>query len=150
MTWYSPLMRITQPVVRAILAVLPVLCAAQSQSAAEVEKVFRAWQYAAEHHDSSGLERFLTDDFTYILASGRISDRKTYIDDHKPGRTLSEVSNEVLNIRVYSGTAILTERIHFLKTGESRIATRVFVKQDGVWKCAAVQQTTEMMNAPGR
>ena len=90
------------------------------------------------------LERLITDDFLSIRRTGEIWDKKAFLENIKAGKLVSDVQEKDIKTRLYGGTAILTH-MDSLKTPDGAlvemIATRVFVRQDGHWKLASVQDT---------
>lgn len=94
--------------------------------------------------DIVALEQLLTDDFLFIRRMGEIWDKKAFLDNIKAGNSTRKVKEQDLKTRIYASTAIFTHG-DSLKAGDGStvkmIATRVFIKQNGLWKLALVQDT---------
>ena len=111
-------------------------------ASADVGQVDKAYRQAMNAGDVVILEKLITDDFLFIRRTGEIWDRKAFLENAR-GRKL-DVQEKDLKTRIYGDTAILTH-MDSLKTADGAmvemIATRVFVRQDKLWKLASVQDT---------
>jgi ketosteroid isomerase-like protein len=98
--------------------------------------------------DTNSLEKLLADDFTAIHTNGALFTKAQEIENVKSGAIKWDKSDvQELKIRVYGHTAVTTMLVSFKGTisgnsysGTNR-ATRVWVKQNGTWKCVSYQVT---------
>ncbi|MGA2963901.1 MAG: nuclear transport factor 2 family protein [Candidatus Korobacteraceae bacterium] len=99
--------------------------------------------------DTNSLEKLLADDFTAIHSDGTFFTKAQEIESVKSG-TLKwdKVDVQDLKIRVYGNTAITTMQTSFKGSAPSgnpykgtNRSTRVWVKQQGEWKCVSYQVT---------
>lgn len=135
-------MKFTRFLAPALLAALAFTSVAQTKSGAAAEKFFRDVDAAVAQHDGAAFERLLTDDFTFIAVTGDILERKQVLERQKAGVLMGGAANEILTVRSYGDTAIVTYRTKVpLNGGTTLIGTRVFVKQSGAWKWAFSQGT---------
>lgn len=131
-----------------VLAVAPSLCLSQDRTA-EVERAYRELRAAINKHDVQAFERLLADDFVFVNRGGGILERKDYLALQKQGSMLTGGKTDILKIRIYGDTAVVTDRYSdSTSKGPLRIVgTNVLVKQGGIWKWASFQGTLE--GAPG-
>jgi hypothetical protein len=103
--------------------------------------------------DTDSLEKLLADDYTAIRTGGVFFNKAQEIEYVKSG-ALKYETNDVqdLKVRIYGRTAVTTMLVSYKGTldgkpssGTNR-ATRVWVKQNGNWKCVSYQ-TTRMPSA---
>jgi hypothetical protein len=98
--------------------------------------------------DTSFLEKVLADDYTGVRGDGSVLTKAQEIEKYKSGAIKYE-TNEIkdLKIRVYGHTAVSTSLSSSknIRDGQQHIGTtrniRVWVKQNGNWKCVAYQTT---------
>ena len=128
------------PLLGAVALALSLAPAKAADAAAEVDQAFRAIRTAVDNHDAAALDRSVTDDFMFILRSGNIYDKKTYLARVKDAQMIVGGKTENEKIRVYGNAAIVTDLfIGQAQNGTARIlGTHVFVKQAGTWKLASV------------
>jgi ketosteroid isomerase-like protein len=109
--------------------------------AGQTDKVYRQAMNVGE---VVVLERLITDDFLFIRRTGEIWDKKAFLENVKAWKLVLDLQEKDLKTRIYGDTAIFTH-MDSLKTPNGAIvemiATRVFVKQRGIWKLASVQDT---------
>lgn len=126
------------------LLLLPCAYLHAYEAATKVEQADKGYRQAMNARDVAVLERLLTDDFLFIRRTGEMWDKKTFLENIRAGKLVSEVQEKDLKTRMYGDTAILTH-MDSLKSRDGAmvemIATRVFVKQRGFWKLASVQDT---------
>jgi|HubBroStandDraft_5_1064220.scaffolds.fasta_scaffold483420_1 hypothetical protein len=115
----------------------------------EVQQVDKTLQAVINARDTATLATLLTDDFQFIARRGNVSDKTTYLGSLKAGKALADVRNEIIKIRVYRDSAIVTLKSTSPSAGadEAWYLIRVFVKQAGAWKLASMQAT---LIAPAR
>jgi ketosteroid isomerase-like protein len=108
----------------------------------EVEQADKAYRQAMNAGEIVVLERLIGDDFLFIRKTGEIWDKKAFLESVKSRKL--DVQEKDLKTRIYGDTAILTH-MDSLKNPDGAmvemIATRVFVKQRGLWKLVSVQDT---------
>ena len=98
--------------------------------------------------DTDTLEKLLADDYTGVRGDGSVLTKAQEIEKYKSGAIKYE-TNEIkdLKIRVYGHTAVSTSLSSSknIRDGQQHIGTtrniRVWVKQNGNWKCVAYQTT---------
>ena len=98
--------------------------------------------------DIRSLEKLLADDYTGVRGDGSVLTKAQEIEKFKSGAIKYE-ANEIkdLKIRVYGHTAVSTSlsTSKNIRDGQPHIGTtrniRVWVKQNGNWKCVAYQTT---------
>ena len=98
--------------------------------------------------DTNSLEKLLADDYMAIRSDGALSTKAQEIENVKSS-TLKYERDDIqdLNIRVYGHTAIATKLVFFKGTVSGKPltstnrVTRVWVKQQGNWKCVSFQST---------
>jgi uncharacterized protein (TIGR02246 family) len=129
------------------LLVVP-LAWSQGNAEQQVKQVFDQLQVAELKGDSNALEKLYADDYTAIRGDGSLITKAQEIEKMKSGNLKWE-TNEIkdLKVRVYGNTAITTD-LSFVKNvrdGKPRVGTnrttRVWVKQNGNWKCVVYQST---------
>lgn len=135
----------------AVLAVAPSVCPAQDKTA-EVQQAFREVETATNKHDVAAFERLLVNDFMFVTRTGDIFDRQEYLAREKRGAMLAGGKTEILKIRLYGDTALVTDRYTDTTSKGSLniVATHVFVKEGGAWKWASFQGSRVPDAAPGR
>jgi len=98
--------------------------------------------------DTDTLEKLLADDYTGVRGDGSVLTKAQEIEKYKSGAIKYE-TNEIkdLKIRVYGHSAVSTSLSSSknIRDGQQHIGTtrniRVWVKQNGNWKCVAYQTT---------
>ena len=98
--------------------------------------------------DTDTLEKLLADDYTGVRGDGSVLTKAQEIEKYKSGAIKYE-SNEIkdLKVRVYGHTAVSMSLSSSknIRDGKEHIGTtrsiRVWVKQNGAWKCVAYQAT---------
>lgn len=98
--------------------------------------------------DTDTLEKLLADDYTGVRGDGSVLTKAQEIEKYKSG-AIKYATNDVqdLKIRVYGHTAVSTSlsTSKNIRDGQPHVGTtrniRVWVKQNGNWKCVAYQTT---------
>ena len=115
----------------------------------QIKEVNDRYIAAQLNNDSDSLQKLMADDFTAIRSDGSLSTKAQEIEHIKSGALTHEKSDiQDVKIRVYGNTAITTMLTLFKGTipsgkqytGTNR-STRVWVKQQGEWKCVSYQVT---------
>ena len=130
-------------------SVVPAQRPAASEEAA-VLAVEKQWNDARAHADVATLEHILVDGWTVTHANGTTDSKKTYLADLKSGarKFSGDVAERDLTVRFFGDTAIVagssesSVTLNGQRQGGSLHFTRVFVRQNGVWKMAVTQATT--------
>jgi ketosteroid isomerase-like protein len=127
--------------------------AAQDKSAAsndeiQVRQLERAWNQAEAHHDSAAVTAIVTDTLTYIDFDGSLMNKSEYIRDvAKTSYQADHLHDEGLKVAIYGNAAVVSGIYRETGTskGKSYILrvrfTDTWIKQNGVWRCAASQNT---------
>ncbi len=114
----------------------------------EIKKLEKDRAAAAVKADTTMLEKYTADDYTFINRNGQLADRAQTMSRLKSGDiklTANDVSD--LRVRLYGNTAVVTGRSDVKGTMGGKDATgavlftRVYVKKDGRWQAVAFQQT---------
>jgi uncharacterized protein (TIGR02246 family) len=138
-----------------VFAILP-LCAvlfAQDKRAAsgdeiQVKQLERAWNEAEARHDANAVTNIVADSLTYIDFDGSIMNKAEYIQDvTKTSYQADHLYDEGLTVTVYGNAAVVVGI--YRETGTSKGKpyvhrvrfTDTWIKQAGVWRCAASQST---------
>lgn len=96
-------------------------------------------------NDMAGLGTMLTDDMTYVHASGKLDSKATLLASIGKDYSYLESERGELSVRVFGDTAVMTGPAKFLLKVASKPepitvpcnVTQVWVKQGGAWKLAA-------------
>jgi ketosteroid isomerase-like protein len=130
------------------LLVVPLAWSQGGNAEQQIKKVTDEVTAAMLKADTNSLEKLLADDFTSIHTNGALFTKAQEIENVKSGAIKWDKSDvQELKIRVYGHTAVATMLVSFKGTisgnsysGTNR-ATRVWVKQNGTWKCVSYQVT---------
>ena len=102
---------------------------------------------ALKNKDYEFLNEVYADDWTYVIPSGTIMNKKDYFNlikyiDYK------KIEYEYLNSRCYNGNTVVINLINRIDTvfqgkeeKQELLYTRVYVKENGKWKIVAQQGT---------
>jgi ketosteroid isomerase-like protein len=136
----------------ASLAVATVLLAqnkpAPSGDEIQIKQLERAWNEAEARHDAAAVTNIVADTLTYIDFDGSVMNKAEYIQDvTKTAYQADHLYDEGLTVTVYGNAAIVTGI--YRETGTSKGKSYVhrvrftdtWIKQGGVWRCAASQST---------
>jgi ketosteroid isomerase-like protein len=114
----------------------------------EIKRIEKERAAAVTKGDVAALEKYTSDDYTFIGRNGTLSDKARTMTGIKSGDikiTTNDLSD--LRVRVYGDTAVVTGRANTKGTiGGKDISgpvlfTRVYIKKDGRWQSVAFQQT---------
>jgi ketosteroid isomerase-like protein len=121
---------------------------ASSNDEIQIKQLERAWNQAEAHHDTAAVTAIVADTLTYIDFDGSIMNKAEYIHDvtttsyqadhlYDEGLTVTVYGNAAIVVGVYRETGTskgkkYTHRVRFTDT---------WIKQSGVWRCAASQNT---------
>jgi ketosteroid isomerase-like protein len=123
----------------------------EAQRLAEMEALTRLNQrilQAEEAGDTDTLAPFLADEFAIVRASGEQQMREKFLDDI-PANAHRGRKADRTQVRLYGNDAVFTCRATTKRDNDGDPApasfwnTRVFRRQEGVWRCVA-WQVTEM------
>jgi ketosteroid isomerase-like protein len=114
----------------------------------QIKQLERAWNQAEAHHDVVAVTAIVADTLTYIDFDGSIMNKSVYLHDvtstsyqadhlYDEGLTVTVYGNAAIVVGVYRETGTskgkkYTHRVRFTDT---------WIKQSGVWRCAASQNT---------
>jgi uncharacterized protein (TIGR02246 family) len=112
---------------------------------AAVEAAVRSRSRALVAGDVTAMERLLAEGFVYTNAGGHVAAKRDYVDAFVASPDVRWERQDIseLEIALYGNAAIATCRVHDVASyGGERLddrfrSTLVFVRQDGVWRCAA-------------
>ncbi len=114
----------------------------------QVRQLERAWNQAEAHHDAAAVTAIVADTLTYIDFDGSIMNKPEYIRDvTKTAYQADHLYDEGLNVVIYGNAAVVTGIYRETGTnkGKSYVHrvrfTDTWIKQNGVWRCAASQNT---------
>jgi uncharacterized protein (TIGR02246 family) len=114
----------------------------------QIQQLERAWNQAEARHDTKALTALVADTLSYIDFDGSLQDKAGYLKDvTQTTYQADHLYDEGLTVRVYGNAAVATGV--YRETGTSKGKqyvhrarfTDTWVKQDGVWRCAASQST---------
>ena len=107
-----------------------------------------AWNHAIEAKDTKALDMLLASTFIAIEIDGSISSKSEFLASIKdPEYKPSQAVNEQISIQVYGDTAVVVGifRVKGIEKGKPYVHrerfTDTWIKQNGVWRCAASQNT---------
>jgi len=139
-----------------VLAAL-VLCAplcAQDKSATasndeiQIKQLERAWNEAEARHDAKAVTNIVADTLTYIDFDGSVMNKEQYIRDvTQTSYQADHLYDEGLTVTVYGNAAVVTGIYRETGTSKGKHYTHrvrftdTWIKQGGVWRCAASQST---------
>ena len=120
-----------------------------SSLAQTVAQFARARSDALVRGDVRILELILSDDFSYINASGHAFDKQAYLQFFVVSGNMKWLAQELdeIAVRLYGDTAVLACRVHdqalFQGTPYDAYlrSTQIYVKQRNGWRCVAIQTT---------
>ena len=104
--------------------------------------VATAWDQAMVTNNVDAIGQYMAQDWAIIGPDGSTSNKAAFLDLIRSGAlTHSEMTSQDFQVRVYGETAVLTSR--GVSAGdyqgrpfrELELASNVFVKQAGHWKC---------------
>jgi len=130
------------------LLAVPLAWSKSGNAEEQIKKVTDEVYAALLKADADSLEKLLADDYTGTQGDGKLLTKPQSIESLKSGATTYQTSDiHDLKIRVYGHTAVTTNHVLFKGitngkpySGDVR-TTRVWVKQQGSWKCVSYQAT---------
>jgi len=114
----------------------------------QIRQLERAWNQAEAHHDVGAVTAIVADTLTYIDFDGSIMNKAEYLRDvTKTAYQADHLYDEGLKVVVYGNAAVVSGI--YRETGTSKGKnyihrvrfTDTWIKQNGVWRCAASQNT---------
>lgn len=121
---------------------------APSNDEIQVKQLERAWNEAEARHDAKAVTNIVADTLVYIDFDGSVMNKAEYLRDvTKTSYQADHLYDEGLNVTVYGNAAVVSGI--YRETGTSKGKpyvhrvrfTDTWIKQDGVWRCAASQST---------
>lgn len=136
------------------ICVLSVACQAESKhTEEELLKVEREFARAVLNNDADAIEKFLTEDWAIVDATGGVIDRSRFLSLIKSGTLVhDEMELDDLAVRAHGASAVVTTitstkgRFAGREFATRERATDFFVKLNGRWQCAFSQLTTFQKN----
>ncbi len=124
--------------------------AAATTAEQEVRAIERLWNEARATADVATLDRILVEEWTVTHANGTTDTKARYLADLKSGarKFTGTVEEKDVVVRFYGDTAIVTGSsdstvsLNGQAQGGALHFTRVFVKQNGIWRMVVTQATT--------
>jgi ketosteroid isomerase-like protein len=117
-------------------------------SEAEIRQAETKWATAVRTQDVTALEQIFTPALIYAHATGKIEDKKTYLDRLKSGKQRYEgITQEQLKIELYGDSAVAHAIMRMTGTNDAGpfndhvMMMHIWVKQGGAWRLAAHQTT---------
>lgn len=137
-----------------IVFAMPLVVAAQSGPAQEVQKLERRWLDAYEQRDDKAMYLIVADDFTITFPDGSVLTKSQVMDSLKPtgqtNRPSVKFYTESVQARVYGDTVILIGRVvaEYQRDGktigkEQQRYTDTYVKRQGRWQVVASHLSNE-------
>jgi ketosteroid isomerase-like protein len=114
----------------------------------QVKQLERAWNEAESRHDVAAVTAIVGDTLSYIDFDGSVMNKAEYLRDvTKTAYQADHLYDEGLKVTIY-GNAALVNGV-YRETGTSRGKkyihrvrfTDTWIKQNGVWRCVASQNT---------
>ena len=144
--------RIWLCVVSAALVFIAVLVAQEKSTASndeiQVRQLERAWNQAEAHHDVGAVTAIVADTLTYIDFDGSIMNKSEYLRDvTKTAYQADHLYDEGLKVVIYGNAAVVSGIYRETGTSKGKSYTHrvrftdTWIKQNGVWRCAASQNT---------
>lgn len=134
--------------IRTIVLMAAAVAAALATSEDEIRAADRRWAAAVKSGDTATLDRMYTSGLIYAHASGKLEDKREYLERLKLGKQkYTEVNIESTKIVPYGDSAISHSIVRTIGTNDSGpfndhvMMLHVWVKQGGEWKLAAHQTT---------
>ena len=132
---------------RIILAVLLTSGLALA-SEAEIRQAETKWAAAVRGKDVAALDQMFTPGLIYAHATGKIEDKKTYLERLKSGKQhYTGVTQEKVRIEMYGDSAVAHALMRMTGTNDAGpfddhvMMMHLWVKQDAGWRLAAHQTT---------
>jgi len=142
-------MRLIAPVLVAVcLLVVPLAWSQGGNVEQEIRSLIDQTKEANLKADASFFEKHYADDATIIHSDGSMSTKAQEIESFKSGAVKYEsLDIREVKVRAYGDTAIqnlltaVKANIHGKAVSSIVRDSRVWVKEDGIWKCVAFQAT---------
>jgi len=114
----------------------------------QIRQLERAWNEAEARHDPAAVTNIVADTLTYIDFDGSIMNKAEYIQDvTKTSYQADHLYDEGLTVTVYGNAAVVVGIYRETGTSKGKSYTHrvrftdTWIKQNGVWRCAASQST---------
>ncbi len=127
---------------------------AEHKTREELTALSAAWERAIVANDAEAIGRFMADDWVIVSETG-VTKRDDFLALVASGDLTHETfAGEVLSVRQYGDTAIVTGRLRNNGAYKGRAfsadewTTDVFVSTDGVWRCVYSHITTVKQAEP--
>ena len=114
----------------------------------QIKQLERAWNEAEARHDAKAVTNIVADTLTYIDFDGSVMNKEQYIRDvTQTSYQADHLYDEGLTVTVYGNAAVVTGIYRETGTSKGKHYTHrvrftdTWIKQGGVWRCAASQST---------
>src|SRR5580658_1537960 len=111
---------------------------------AEVRNLDAAYVKAFLASDVARFRAILADDFTCVLADGRLLDRKRFLQMAAQPPNVSDFRNDEVAVRLWGGAALVQGRAIYRRADGTAVATRytdICVRRPEGWRMASSQFT---------
>jgi uncharacterized protein (TIGR02246 family) len=122
--------------------------AASSGEEIQIRQLERAWNEAEARHDPVAVANLIADSLTYVDFDGSIMDKAAYMEDvTKTAYQADHLYDEGLSVALYGNAAVVVGIYRETGTNKGKPYihrvrfTDTWIKQNGVWRCAASQST---------
>ena len=127
--------------VRFIALILALVCPLFAADPADgVREAADGWRRALIKQDKAGLDRYLSDELTYIHAGGKTQTQAEYIEAVTTGPSRYESFNKTdIKIRVYGKVAVLSGYVDVKIVGRDSYRVRtleIYEENSGQWQLA--------------
>jgi len=114
----------------------------------QIKQLERAWNQAEAKHDVGALKSIVGDTLSYIDFDGSIMNKAEYLEDvTKTSYQADHLYDEGLKVNVYDNAAVAVGVYRETGTNKGKAYTHrvrftdTWIKQVGVWRCVASQNT---------
>lgn len=128
----------------ALLMPIPLARAEAVAEEAALRQLNRAYVTAFLTSDGEFFRSLLTEDFTAILADGRLIDRAEFLREAMARPQVKGFEVHDVSVRLYADAAVVSAWVSYSKLDGSPVRTRYFdlyVRRLGQWRLASVQWT---------
>jgi len=114
----------------------------------QVKQLERAWNQAEARHDAAAVTNIVADTLTYIDFDGSMMNKADYVKDvTNTSYQADHLFDEKMDVKVYGNAAVVVGI--YRETGTSKGKsyvhrvrfTDMWIKQGGIWRCVASQNT---------
>ena len=120
------------------------LAAAPNPDDAAIRRLNEDYVHAFLAADVARYRELLADDFSAVLATGRVIDRSEFLEQAAQPPGVVDFQLRDLLVRQYGDTAIVSGRLIYKRRDKTQVQTRyvdVYVRRGGSWKVEWAQFT---------